>query len=686
MKKLYLLLFTGLLFFVQAMAQSTCTVTSVEFKDEITWNPFAHHIKFTAAAHSSENKIIKKVCWYFGDGTSQCKEAAAGTTTETLLTITHTYGPTSTPLFTYKVCVAVYFDGGCVAEKCLSMPLQSPNTATCSAGIRLETAQDNPQRKYLIALPENSLQKKPLQVCWKFGDGSPDECHTYASIYTGTYVTDHTYPQTGQYEACVVIKYDGGCEARKCTLVSLAGTTTATCSVGIRQETAQDNPKRKYIIALPENSLQKKPLQVCWKFGDGTDNVCKTYASTYTGTYAVDHVYPAAGIYEACVEIKYDGGCEAHKCMAVTVAGTMSTTCAAGVRFESLASSQYRKAIFAVPENSDHKKPLEICWKFGDGTDNVCKTYAATYTGTYAVEHTFPGAGPYEVCVTIKYDGGCEAKKCTVFKLENTEPACAVKLFEVAASVNNLERKFYIGLADGKVAEKICWNFGDGSTATCTTFTGTPTQENLMIGHAFPGPGVYRVCAKVTYTGACTAEKCLEVVIRPRDVMMCGGYMTQTITQPKTVVFHGFSIDNPNDHPVSFNWTFGDGTSGSGKEIKHEFATAGAYQVCLFIKMASGCETRICKRIEVEGGTQSQLILTPNPVVSTLHAQFYSTKAENVNIKIFNSNGLLVKSFTKAAAHGVNNWDFELGTLPTGAYSMIVQSGFQFATALFFKQ
>jgi PKD repeat protein len=162
--------------------------------------------------------------------------------------------------------------------------------------------------------------------------------------------------------------------------------------------------------------------------------------------------------------------------------------------------------------------------------------------------------------------------------------------------------------------------------------------------------------------------------------------MTDSLTAPRTVQLKGFGITNPNDYVVSWRWTFGDGTSATGQHTSHIYAAGGNYQVCLNIKTNLGCETRICKQVIIQSPGQAQLQLSPNPVVSVLHAVFQSVLHEQVTISIYNANGILVRSNTRTAVAGTNTWDFDLGALPSGIYTMIVHSPAQLANAIFFKQ
>jgi PKD repeat protein len=137
---------------------------------------------------------------------------------------------------------------------------------------------------------------------------------------------------------------------------------------------------------------------------------------------------------------------------------------------------------------------------------------------------------------------------------------------------------------------------------------------------------------------------------------------------------------------VTWRWTFGDGSSANDQNVSHTYTTAGNYEVCLYIKTDLGCETRICTHITVQGETKPTLTLVPNPVTTTLHANFISVLQEQVTINIYNANGVLIKSFSRLAVAGANTWEFDVASLSAGIYSVIVTSPHQLANAIFFKQ
>src|SRR5215207_6571898 len=89
--------------------QQHCTA-GFQWADSISTNSLAHHVGFFGFGSSNSNKIIKEICWNFGDGTDTCIIATVGTVP--LLNIRHNY----TQNGSYNVCIRIKYDGGCVAE------------------------------------------------------------------------------------------------------------------------------------------------------------------------------------------------------------------------------------------------------------------------------------------------------------------------------------------------------------------------------------------------------------------------------------------------------------------------------------------------------------------------------------------------------------------------------------------
>ena len=629
---------------------------------------------YQALPWNNHNRKPRRICWQFGDGRDTCINYSNSYTG--LYTVTHRYAHPGN----YEVCIRILYYGDCEARKCKNIQIGHPDS--CRADFeKITSTVNNPLRVYYRALPWHNNNKKPQRICWTFGDGR-DTCINYTSTYTGQYVVSHTYQHPGQYEVCVRILYFGGCEARKCKNIQVG--REDSCRADFEKINTTNDPLRAYYRALPWHNNNKKPQRICWDFGDGS-NVCITYTENYTGPYVVSHQYSHPGNYEVCVLINYFGGCEARKCKHVVIG--REDSCRADFERSNTSASPLTIAFRALPWHNNNRKPQRICWTFGDGRD-TCITYPENYTGNYTVVHTYAHPGSYEVCVSIRYYGGCEARKCKEIVIQ-PEQHCSVNILQIIPGVYSFTRGFFASIASTPTRrpERICWRFGDGDD-TCIIIPDTATNilPYLFIRHQYPGPGTYRACVQVRFHGGCVAEDCEEVFIRSHS-SVCGGFMVDSLIAPRTYKFKAFGIHNPNDDVVSYTWTFGDGTTATGREVTHTYNAAGIYEVCLRMRTRLGCETRICKPLRVPPGHNAAVLeLSPNPVITIMNVSFFSTHTEPVNITIRNGVGMVVRSFTRNVTAGANNWSHDLTALIPGPYSYTVQSPNQLASAIFLKQ
>jgi PKD repeat protein len=514
---------------------------------------------------------------------------------------------------------------------------------------------------------------------WKFGDGS-------TTMTAGAAGTQHRYTADGTYTVCLVIyaytgEHDSVATADHCQEVRIAATTT-DCKAGFEVGKTNDS-LTKLFVAQVNTSGDHRPEMICWNFGDHTDT-CIQYNPAQSHNYAIYHHYKEKGTYTVCVKVQYQGGCKADNCHEVKVSRIDS--CRIEYKTEKISSNRLAMQFIAQPVNSNDKKPVRLCWKFGDGKD-TCIEYTQGTDKPYTVSHVYAHAGNYEACVAVLFDGGCEARYCHQVTIAEVpappSDGCSVGIHEVTS--NGKEEKFLAEIMTSKVPLKICWNFGDGSD-TCIYPDHPLREDQLSIVHEYPGPGRYQLCVKVWYDGGCVADKCRIVEIAEHQSDVCGGYMSFSMAGVRKVLFKGFSVTNLSDHVISWRWNFGDGHSGDGQVITHEYAVAGRYPVCLTILTEQGCETRICKTVGVNASNSSPIIqLSPNPVETVLHVLYQSTKEQDVRVLIFNANGVLMQSYVKNVIVGVNTWSFDVSALPAGIYSLVVQIGSRVVSAAFTK-
>jgi PKD repeat protein len=123
------------------------------------------------------------------------------------------------------------------------------------------------------------------------------------------------------------------------------------------------------------------------------------------------------------------------------------------------------------------------------------------------------------------------------------------------------------------------WDFGDGSTG-----------RGPIVNHAFPNAGTYSVTLTLVDTLGRTAS-----VTRPYAVLGGTNPLANATASPRNpavgqlVVFNASaSSAAAGRRIVRWEWTFGDGETGSGQQVTHAYAQAGAYTAVLTVTDDAG--------------------------------------------------------------------------------------------------
>jgi len=166
------------------------------------------------------------------------------------------------------------------------------------------------------------------------------------------------------------------------------------------------NDETRTVVFTNTSTIGNEPgiRRAYWNFGDGSG----VWTPALQGTH---HQYAHPGTYEVCLKIfrfrpnHRDSVLTAQVCKTVVI----HTLCRAD--FEKLPISPTANpldVVFkALPWHNDNRRPVRICWNFGDGQD-TCIEYPNSYAGGYQVRHQYATPGNYEVCVRILYRGGTD--------------------------------------------------------------------------------------------------------------------------------------------------------------------------------------------------------------------------------------------------------------------------------------
>ncbi len=229
--------------------------------------------------------------------------------------------------------------------------------------------------------------------------------------------------------------------------------------------------------------------------------------------------------------------------------------------------------------------PIAWLWDFGDGSTSSQQHPYHFYpqTGMYTVTLTISTStgctSVSTLLVSVGFGAGCQAN-FTWFLLDTIGPNTPVSIQFTDLSTGN--------------PQYWSWNFGDGSIST---------QQNPI--HTYSQPGTYTVCLTIqSIDSSCYDEICLPVWIgNPTN---CAAFYTyypldsNNFNQPSTIQF----VDQSAGQPVTWFWSFGDGTSSTEQNPVHTYAIGGLYDVCLTIQGAdSSCFDTFCQQVYAGGSS-----------------------------------------------------------------------------------
>jgi len=296
-----------------------------------------------------------------------------------------------------------------------------------------------------------------------------------------------------------------------------------------------------------------------WNFGDNT---------TGTGSPA-HHDYAAPGTYQVTLTVT-DNANQQHISQPQTVtviqpvqANFTFTANGLGVDFTDTSTGQVTSQT----------------WNFGDNT---------TGTGSPA-HHDYAAPGTYQVTLTVT-DSANQQHVSQPQAVTVTQPIQPNFTFVA----NGLGVDFTDASTGGQVTSQT-WNFGDNS----------PAGSGSPVHHDYAAPGTYQVVLTVTDSVG------NQYTSQPQSI---------TVSQPLqpnfTFVANGLGVDftdtTQGNQGAPQVWDFGDGNTGTGSPVHHDYAAAGNYAVTLTVTDSTGKTVPIQQQVAVTQPIQASFTATVN--------------------------------------------------------------------------
>ena len=292
-----------------------------------------------------------------------------------------------------------------------------------------------------------------------------------------------------------------------------------------------------------------------WDFGDGT---------TDTGA-TPSHSYAATDVYDVVLTVTDNTGDSAKTATRVLIGDgvNLPPTADPGGPYRALPGVAVN---FDGSNSSDRDGRIaRYDWDFGDGN-------TATDVGP-TPSHTYAAADNYLVTLTVTDDGGTTDTRTTVAAIVANQPPISDAGGPYAGPVGMPVQFNGLGSEDpdGSLVSAN-WGFGDGNTGS-----------GLFPTHAYAAPGRYTATLSVIDNNGAENRSTATVLIGdglsiPPTADAGGPY---TGAANVTVTFDGTGSDDPDGDITAWDWTFGDGMTGTGPTPVHTYLSGGLYHVIL---------------------------------------------------------------------------------------------------------
>ncbi len=266
-----------------------------------------------------------------------------------------------------------------------------------------------------------------------------------------------------------------------------------------------------------------------WSFGDGNT----------TTQQAPTHTYNLAGTFAVALIATDVNGCSAteQKSGYVQVNNTPSADFTANNTLSCTTPFTVNFSTISPLLATAHT------WNLGNGATPITSSPTTTYnnTGQYTVTHI--------VTDTI----GCADTVTKANYIQVGSPNIAFQVSKSAACQGE-PITFSCGAAPGSI---VSWNFGNGNSSTLC-------QTTISYGT----PGTYVASISITDPSGCSYNASQPITIHPRPIVDFSLSDTLLCEAP-----HEVTLTSTGSAGSTYQWDFGDGTTGSGSTVFHTYPT-----------------------------------------------------------------------------------------------------------------
>lgn len=238
----------------------------------------------------------------------------------------------------------------------------------------------------------------------------------------------------------------------------------------------------------------------------------------------------------------------------------------------------------AVTFTNTSQDDNSVVWNFGDGSLPL-----ALNSPTFPFLYVFALPQLDTVKLVITDVNGCMDSTTSIITVYGPTP-------DFNAITTSGCTPFPVTLTDASVSDSALvqwtWDFGDG--------TPSQTVASPSINHTYTTPGFYDVTMTVTDKNGCVKTLTKQDYIQP--TFPFPAFVADTFACRDEMVFFNTSgtlVANP----ATYDWNFGDGTTGTGITATHAYTSDNLYTVTLTVTDLNGCDSSIQHQIRVQHPT-----------------------------------------------------------------------------------
>ncbi len=434
----------------------------------------------------------------------------------------------------------------------------------------------------------------PLTYTWDFGDGN-----------TGTgEIAIHTYQSTGTFTAKLTVS-DGQASTDAFATIFVSSGNAAPVASFTANPLTGEAPLLVSFDASNSSDPDNDPLTYAWTFGDG---------NTGAGI-SPTHTYQTGGVFTATLTVS-DGTSSTSSSVNITVTLPNQGPTAAFSANPSSGEAPLAVSFDASGSSDPENDPLTYIWAFGDGNSGA----------GISPNHTYVSPGVYTVTLTVS-DGEFSDQSTGVINalVPNLGPTAAFTATPTTGD-SPLPVSFDASASTDPENDALTysWAFGDGNSGT-----------GVSPSHTYVASGTFTVTLTVS-DGQNSDQATTVITVNQGNRAPTATIIASAITgvAPFTVSFDGGLSSDPDDDPLTYSWTFGDGDVSTIANPSHTFILPGTYSVVLTVSDGQLSDQSTIN-IEVTSGNQgpaAAFTATPNNGTVPLTVSFdasTSTDPEN---------------------------------------------------------